>query len=899
MKSLYLLISNASITYSDSENKIHENHFALKSDLELKQNLQAFKDKLHKSFDVIVVTNPNEYQLKKNIINFNDQPVDFGTELENVFHLPVINLAQITNSDLATATKDEINYSTWHLDYYGISHGKRQYGQESMQTIGNGFLGLRGTYLEAKASDDNYPATYVAGVFNQLSTPINGRDIINEDLVNLPNAQYITFSVDGSDYFQINEQNIVESLRSLDLKTGILTITLLVKLDDGKKLKIVERKIADLQNYHDYYLRYSITPLNFSGKIKVLTQIDASVVNSNVERYRNLANKHIVTDRIENTDKEVTLTAHTTQSEISLAIKTDISYQNLEDVTYKAVNSEEIASQTIEFPVQQAQTYDFDKAVNIVTSLETRRKVEQVANEHQFLPSFEDIVNQTNQDWQRFWNKEDVVITGDVTAQKLLRLNSYSMACAAQHNANKDLDASVGSRGLTGEGYRGHIFWDELFDMNFYILHTPELVKDLLMYRYNRLGAAMDYAMDNGYHGAMYPWQSGMYGDEQSQEVHLNPITNTWDPDNSRKQRHVSLAVAYNVLNYYNLTNDEKFMSQYGLELLLNITKFWIDMAKLDEKTGKYNISGVMGPDEFHEGYPGHDDEGLKNNAYTNIMVSWLFKQVNELINSQTTDVIDDNFKRTKFSDKDLQKLDDVRHNLKLEFKDGILGQFEGYFQLKELDLTKYKKQYGNISRMDRILKAHNDSPDNYQIAKQADTLMALFNLSDDTFFEIMADLGYPISNPQKFLSDNIQYYIDRTTHGSTLSRVVYAMLLLKIDDSKQAWKLFYEALTSDYYDIQGGTTAEGIHLGVMGATLNVVTSFFAGIDYRDGIIKINPCMPKQWHEISFSMTLKGINFAFQITGDTISIKADQDTEVLITGKKLPLVANQEIQLTY
>lgn len=523
--------------------------------------------------------------MKKNIIKFDNQPIDFGAALEDVFHLPVVNIEQIINSDLSTVTEKEIEYSTWHLDYYGIAHGKRQYGQESMQTIGNGFFGLRGTYLEAKANDDNYPATYVAGVFNQLSTPINGRNIINEDLVNLPNAQYITFSVNDSDYFKINEDSIQESLRSLDLKTGILTITLLIQLADGKKLKVVEQKVADMKNYHDYYLNYSITPLNFSGKVKILTKIDASVVNSNVERYRNLANKHIVTDRIENTDKEVTLLAHTTQSAIAFAIKTDISYP--ENSVYKSNNTAEIASQSVEFHVDQGQTYDFEKAVNIVTSLETSRKVEQVANEHEFLPSFVDAAEQARDTWSHIWNKEDVSITGDITAQKLLRLNSYSMTCAAQPNANKDLDASVGSRGLTGEGYRGHIFWDELFDMNFYILHTPELVKNLLMYRYNRLGAAMDYAADNDYHGAMFPWQSGMYGDEQSQEVHLNPITNTWDPDNSRKQRHVSLAIAYNVLNYYNLTEDEKFMSQYGLEMLLNITEFWIDMAKLDEKTGK------------------------------------------------------------------------------------------------------------------------------------------------------------------------------------------------------------------------------------------------------------------------------------------------------------------------
>ncbi|WP_057880740.1 glycoside hydrolase family 65 protein [Companilactobacillus kimchiensis] len=899
MKPLYVRVTNDQIMYSDSENTIDENRFELDNNSELKVNLQSFKDSLNDSIDVIVITNSTEYLLKENILSYNNQPTDFGSELENIFHIPVINIEAIENSNLLSATEKELSYSTWHLDYFGVDHGKRQYGQESMQTIGNGFFGLRGTYLEAHANNDNYPATYVAGVFNQLATPINGRNVINEDLVNLPNAQFITFKIDDGDYFKIDEKYIMESLRSLNLKTGVLTITMLIKLADGKELKIVEKKVAGLKNFHNYYLQYSIQPLNFDGKITILTQIDATVINSNVERYRNLANKHLSTDKIENKATTSILLAHTTQSDIKLAIRADLSYPEINNANYVIDNQPEIAGQIVTFNAKTNSIYTFEKNVAIFTSLETKSTIENVVTDHEFLPNFQSAVDHSTKNWQKIWNKEDVVITGDLTAQKLLRLNSYSMTSAAQVNANKELDASVGSRGLTGEGYRGHIFWDELFDMNFYVLHSPELVKYLLMYRYNRLGAAMDYASDDDYNGAMYPWQSGMYGDEQSQEVHLNPITNKWDPDNSRKQRHVSLAVAYNVWNYYNLSNDEDFMRDYGLEMLLNIAEFWIDKAKIDKVTGKYTISNVMGPDEFHESYPGHENEGLKNNAYTNIMVSWLFQKISDLLNSESSDVIDDNLQRTNFSDEDLQKLDDVRHNLKLEFEGNILGQFEGYFALKELDFDKYRQQYGNISRMDRILKAHNDSPDNYQVAKQADTLMALFNIRESSFLDIMKELGYPISNPEKFISDNIKYYIARTTHGSTLSRVVYSMLMLKIGETKLAWKLFYEALTSDYYDIQGGTTAEGIHLGVMGATLNVVTSFFAGVDYRGQELEISPMVPEQWEEIDFNMSFKGINFNFQITSNNVSLKADQDTEVVFKGKKLPLTADQQIELSY
>lgn len=898
MNVMYLKITDQQIFYADSESKLNENSFNFDSDLDIKQNLQSFRNTVRNSAKVLVITNPSQYQLKRNAIFYQGKAVDFGTELENIFHIPVINSEDIANSDLLSAYEEELNYSTWHLDYYGIDHGKRQYGQESMQTIGNGFYGLRGTYLEAKANDDNYPATYVAGVFNQLGTPINGRNVINEDLVNLPNAQYITFSIDGGELFQVNDQNVVEVNRSLDLKTGLLTITMLVQLNDNKELKITEKKLADLVNYHDYYLQYDLEPLNFNGKVTIYTQTDGTVVNSNVERYRNLANKHLAVDKIENSETTSLFLAHTNQSDVQLAIKTDLNYSTINNTQYQENNQSEIAEQQVSFHVSAGETYHFEKSVAIFTSLETKDDVEKVAQNHEFLPDFAVAETQAIQNWRNIWHREDIIVNGDITAQKLLRLNNYSMTCAAQTNANKNLDASVGSRGLTGEGYRGHIFWDELFDMDFYALHSPELVKDLLMYRYNRLGAAIDYASDDNHDGAMFPWQSGMYGDEQSQFVHLNPITNKWDPDNSRKQRHISLAIAYNVLNYFNLTHDETFMRQYGYEILLDISKFWIDMTTLNKDSGKYSIYDVMGPDEFHEGYPGLEKSGLKNNAYTNIMVSWLFKQVNELINNENSDVLEDVFQRTNFTDIDLQKINDIRHNLKLDFKGDILGQFEGYFNLKELDLDKYRQQYDNISRMDRILKAHNDSPDNYQVAKQADTLMALYNLTDNDFFEIMNDLGYPIANREKFIDDNVKYYIARTTHGSTLSRIVYSMLLLKVGDTDMAWKLFYEALTSDYYDIQGGTTAEGIHLGVMGATINVVTTFFAGIDYRGDILEINPHMPKQWNEISFNIDFKGINYAFQVTADGVTITTDHDTEVIFMGKKLPLTASQQIQLT-
>ena len=218
----------------------------------------------------------------------------------------------------------------------------------------------------------------------------------------------------------------------------------------------------------------------------------------------------------------------------------------------------------------------------------------------------------------------DVKIEGDRLAQKLLRLHLYHLITSlSPHNAN--IDASITARGLHGEAYRGHIFWDELFILPLYNIHFPEMSKAALMYRYRRLDAARKYAKDYGYEGAMFPWQSGSDGREETQVVHLNPLTGKWGDDYSSLQRHVSLAIAYNIWQYFHVTEDKDFMAKYGAEMFLEICRFWASKSKLNPATGRYEIKNVMGPDEFHEKYHESEEGGLKDNTYTNLMVVWVF----------------------------------------------------------------------------------------------------------------------------------------------------------------------------------------------------------------------------------------------------------------------------------
>ena len=185
-----------------------------------------------------------------------------------------------------------------------------------------------------------------------------------------------------------------------------------------------------------------------------------------------------------------------------------------------------------------------------------------------------------------------------------------------------DLDVGVPARGLHGEAYRGHIFWDELFVFPFLNLRFPELTRALLRYRVRRLPEARQAARAAGYRGAMYPWQSGSDGREETQRLHLNPRSGRWLPDNSHRQRHVNAAVAWNVWQYYQATGDLDFLAAYGAEMLLEIARFWASIATYNRALDRYEICGVMGPDEYHDGYPDRDEPGLDNNAYTNVMAA-------------------------------------------------------------------------------------------------------------------------------------------------------------------------------------------------------------------------------------------------------------------------------------
>lgn len=785
----------------------------------------------------------------------------------------------------------------WQLEYYGYTPGKDEYSVESLLTVGNGFIGLRGTTPEMEISDANYPGLYLASLYNTAESEVSDRTITNEDFVNAPNLQKIYLVIDN-EKIDIAQNTLLSFKRQLNLKTGLFTSFAEIETQTKKQLRIETQKIANMENSHHYSILYRFTPLNFTGEIDVISEADGSVYNYNVARYRSLTNKHLTIQTTEYFKSKALLIARTNQSDITVCQASQLFSDDFSLETLKSEKTAEKVIQKLTISAEKNRTYTLEKSVTVAKyqmgEQTTTSKLVLLS-----LPRFKEMYAESKEAWRKLWENAAITIDGDLMSQKMLNLHTYHLLVSAAPNAyEQSLDASITARGLHGEAYRGHIFWDELFIIPFYILHFPKTAREILLYRYQRLTAAKKAAKEAGYQGAMFPWQSGLDGTEQSQELHLNPISGEWKEDHSRLQRHVSLAIAYNVWQYWHNVRDRSFMEQYGLELILEIAHFWQSAATLDSVTGRYSIEGVMGPDEFHESYPNSQKGGLKNNAYTNMMVVWLFEEVEKLRNQLSPEIFQSVAAKVQLSEDNFSQMSDIRKNLSLEINpEGIIAQFEGYFDLKDLDWDHYREKYGNIYRMDRILNAEGKSADAYKVAKQADSLMIFYNFSTAQVHQILDDLTYRL--PEDYVEKNLHYYLTRTSHGSTLSRVVHSQLAAMVDQQDLAWSLYQEALYSDYRDIQGGTTAEGIHAGVMAATLYIPLTTFAGIDFREDVMRIDPNLPKQWQNIQFNIQVRGINYHFNVTHETLTVVADQNTTIILSGATHELKANKEQSINY
>lgn len=767
----------------------------------------------------------------------------------------------------------------WSLVYESFDP-KQESLREALCTLGNGCFATRGAAEEAAADEIHYPGTYLAGGYNRLDSSIAGRTVTNEDLVNFPNWLLLKFRPEDGDWFNLMAVDIISYRQELDLKNGILKRTVRFRDHDGRESTIASRRLVHMADPHVAAIEYSITPENWSGRAVVQSALDGSVVNAGVARYRELNSKHLETLGMHEFGPDtVCLLVQTNRSHIHVAeaARTQV-YRGAQliEPERELFRDESVIGQELAFELEQGETVTVEKIVALYSS--RGRAISEPSFEaklaFQRCGRFRDLLASHERAWKFLWRKCDVVMKSDNSDQMVARLHIFHLLQSVSPNT-VGLDTGVPARGLHGEAYRGHIFWDELFIFPFYTFRLPQITRSLLLYRYRRLNTARCLAAAEGYEGAMFPWQSGSNGREETQTVHLNPRSGTWGPDYSRYQRHVNTAIVYNTWQYFMVTGDKEFMVSYGTEMILEIARFWSSMTQYNRRTKRYEITNAMGPDEYHEKYPNSDTPGLRNNAYTNVMAVWVLERALELLDWLPRENLREMKEKLALHNDEVERWRDVTRKMTIPFHGrGIISQFEGYEKLQEFDWECYRKKYGNIERLDRILKAEGDSADRYKVSKQADVLMLFYLLPPKELRRIFMQLGYEFDD--NLVRRNIEYYMARTSHGSTLSKVVHASVLDRVDRTA-AWEMFRAALASDVTDVQGGTTPEGIHLGAMAGTLDIVLRHYGGIDTTGETIAFYPRLPAALHGLHLRLRHRDRWYELDIDDQKFTLTVDAD----------------------
>ncbi len=787
--------------------------------------------------------------------------------------------------ELVTLAEIEPSTTPWALVYEGFDPETEQL-RESLCTLGNGYFASRGAAPESSAGEVHYPGTYIAGVYNRLESEVAGRTIENESIVNVPNWLPLTFRIEDGDWFDLSSVEIHRYRQELDMGRGLLVRTVEFSDSEQRRTRLTQRRFVHMSYEHLAGLETTLLPVDWSGRVTIRTALDGTVENTLVKRYRALNNHHLEPVHAGETDDSlIWLQVETNQSQtrITEAARTTLMHDGQPvDVPRTHLVESGYIGQDMTVDVEKGKALRIEKLVSVHKSGDpamSNGMVEALDNLRS-MPGFSTLADRHSLAWRHLWQRWKISLeAGSAYVQQVLNLHIFHLLQVASPNT-VDLDVGVPPRGLHGEAYRGLIMWDDLFIFPIINLRMPDITRALLMYRYRRLPRARWAAAAEGYRGAMFPWQSGSDGREQAQQLHLNPASGRWIPDNTQLERHINLAVAYNIWQFYQVTDDMEFMSFYGAQLMLEIARFWVSKVSYDDEMKRYRILRVMGPDEFHDSYPDREEAGIDDNAYTNIMVAWLLWRALEMLERLPDE-------RRRFTMEDLAlKEEEVRHwdsvsrNLYVPFHDGVISQFHGYGDLKEFDWEAYREKYGNIHRLDRILESEGDSPNRYKVSKQADVLMLFYLLSADELEQLFTRLGYEFDTES--IPGTVDYYLDRTAHGSTLSRVVHAWVLAR-SHRELSWQLFRDALESDVEDIQGGTTHEGIHLGAMAGTVDLILRAYSGMESRDEVLWFSPCLPPRIKSLDFAIRYRGARIDVDIKTDRIRLYSRPSTQRPIT----------------
>jgi len=714
--------------------------------------------------------------------------------------------------------------------------------KETVFTIGNDYLGTRGAFEEGYP--DDWSATLVHGVFDDAPR-------VHTELANVPNWLPFVLLVNG-ERFSMDRGTVLSYRRDLDLRTGVLTRTMRWRSPAGHTVDLAIERFASLADPHLLSIRYRVTALDFDGTLEIRAGLDGHVDNAGLVHWRLVdqgtapsSSKGAIGQQV------VYLHVRTRGSGIELCEACHLTIQversaersrqspqgedisGGEGIAYTYRDCECAPAVVARLDVRAGEQIVADKLVALVTSRESRedndvRGTALSILEEAIARGYDDLRAANDAAWEPEWKACNVTIEGDDEADLALRYNLFHLLIAAPRH---DERVSIPAKTLSGFGYRGHVFWDtDIFVAPFFTYTRPEIARNLLMYRYHTLPGARRKARDNGYEGAMFAWESADSGDETTPRWGDGGLNRIWCGD---LEHHISADAAHAVHQYWRVTGDDDFMRDHGAEIVLDTARFWGSRVEWNGAQGRYEINDVIGPDEYHE----HVD----NNAFTNHLARWNLETALEVLawlrreHPQEAAELE---ARLDLTQERLAHWADVIGRLYVAHdpETGLMEQFEGFFDLTDIDLADYEPRHHSMQ-----VELGIEGLQSYQVLKQPDVLMLLFLLND--------------RYDQETLRVNWDYYAPRTdlAYGSSLGPAIHALLAARLGEPKVAYEHFMHAAWTDLKDARGNS-ADGIHAALAGGLWQAVVFGFAGLCLDGEGHAVNPQLPDRWKRLSFSI---------------------------------------------
>ena len=722
---------------------------------------------------------------------------------------------------------------------------------ESIMSLGNGYMGLR------SASEEKYIREqrnlFVAGTFDNFC---------DNEVTELPNAADITelvITING-EIFSLNNGEVIEYLKELNLKDAELTRSILWKSPKNEKFQLTFRRFISLHNAHLIGMKLEIIPVDGNAKISILSGINGQVTNSGSQHFKEGEKRF-------HNKKFIEFTQTTIESDIDFVFACHNKMQT-ENQTSAVTSKMEIdrrkIHQELQTEVNKHETLTFEKTILVYTSRDkeytsqdknysgkyssnelrinilSQIRAEALDNIKELeLKSYRDLIGESISEWQQKWLDLDIHIDSKNSFDQLaVRFALYHMIIMTPSHDNR---YGIGAKGFTGEGYKGHSFWDtEVFILPVFMYADPKTARSLLEYRYNTLRGAREKAKVNGYKGAMYPWESAWKDDGE-----VTPVWGGVDIITGKAtkilsgfiEQHITADIAFAAWQYYMITNDHDFMDRYGYEIIFDTATFWTSRFEWDKSKKLYVIKGVMGPDEYKE--------NVDNNAFTNYMAFWNIEKAilyYSFLHNERPDIIEqlDSKIDLKENYTGWNEVIDKIYLPQARAQDSVIPQDEFYLDQKMIDLYNYKNQQhvGSIFQ-DYSLEQIN----HIQVSKQAD-IMILFYLLEDKF-------------SKEVKKANWDYYEPKTLHDSSLSLAIHSVLAADIGDMKLAYSMFERASRIDLGSNMKSSDM-GIHSASMGGIWQDVICGFGGVRMLGGKLRIDPKLPEKWRHLKFTIHWRG-----------------------------------------